>query len=427
MQIVSSGGTMDALKAKPAATSTLEHYSPKELAGFLNALWDDQAHWPIPTDIRWEDFAPEKVMLRFKEELQRLQPYVEGWFSERGKSLPDWPKIYFVPVEGWFDYFNGHSDAAKLPEGRIRDDWIANQALILSAICPWRYTQGIYRFAPSFAKALCASTLKGDIPCEVFLRLPQWSIYVETPKMRYDNAVLVGFWAHLQNADISMEKPALKLLLNLVKDNGESFFSSFAMPLEPTTLESFIKQRFEGWLTKPLTPEDEAVLHLKSVDHLALYRSEEVREAFYAHNVKLMRPILAMMLYLCTTEPDIVSNRKPGLKPANNEGRHLKKGFRLFPAEGPHIWNVGQSMENDMAKHYRVVHDESQSLQSGKKREVRSHVRSAHWHGYWKGHRPKPEEKDMREFIFHWIPPLLVRGSRDVEPVKGSANAQSCA
>lgn len=136
--LIEVGGTLDALKAKPAATNTLERYSPKELAGFLNALWDDQAHWPIPTDIRWEDFAPEKVMLRFKEELQRLQPYVEGWFSEHGKSLPDWPKIYFVPVEGWFDYFNGHSDAAKLPEGRIRDDWIANQALILSAICPWR-------------------------------------------------------------------------------------------------------------------------------------------------------------------------------------------------------------------------------------------------------------------------------------------------
>lgn len=62
------------------------------------------------------------------------------------------------------------------------------------------------------------------------------------------------------------------------------------MPLEPTTLESFIKQRFEGWLTKPLTPEDEAAMHLKSVDHLALYRSEEVREAFYAHNVKLIAP-----------------------------------------------------------------------------------------------------------------------------------------
>ena len=63
--LIEAGGTLDAL-TKPAATSTLERYSPKELAGFLNALWDDQAHWPIPTDIRWEDFAPEKVMLRFK-------------------------------------------------------------------------------------------------------------------------------------------------------------------------------------------------------------------------------------------------------------------------------------------------------------------------------------------------------------------------
>lgn len=223
----------------------------------------------------------------------------------------------------------------------MRDEWIASRVLYLSALCPWRYTQGVFRFAPSFAKALCSSSLKGDIPCEVFLRLPQWSIYVETPNIRYGNDILVGFWAHLQNEDISMERPALKLLLNLVKDNGEGFLSSFAMLLEATSLEAFLKQRYEGWLTNPLRPEDEAAMHIKSVDHLALYRSEEVREAFYTHNVKLMRPILAMLLYLCTTEPDIVSNRKPGLKPANNEGRHVKKGFRLFPAEGPHIWNVG--------------------------------------------------------------------------------------
>ena len=113
MQILSTGGTMSAIEEQPEATSTLERYSPKELAGFLNAFWDDQAHRPIPTDIRWEDYAPEKVMLRFKDELKRLQPYVEGWFSERGKSLPDWPKIYFVPVEGWIDYFKAHPEDRK--------------------------------------------------------------------------------------------------------------------------------------------------------------------------------------------------------------------------------------------------------------------------------------------------------------------------
>ena len=414
MQILSTGGTMSAIEEQPE--TIVEH---------LNALWDNQNNRPIPTDIRWEDYAPEKVMLSFKDELKRLQPYVVGWCSERGKSLPDWPKLYFVPVEGWINYFKAHPDAARLPKGPTRDEWIASRVLYLSALCPWRYPQGIFRFAPSFAKALCSSSLKGDIPCEVFLRLPQWSIYVETPKTRYDNSILVGFWAHLQNSDITTETPARKLLLNMVNETGGSFLSSIVIPLEPMTLEAYIKDSFEGWLTNPLTPEDEAALHVTSADHQALYRSEEVREAFYAHSVERMRPILAMLLYLCTTEPDIVSNRKPGLKLANNEGRHVKKGFRLFPAEGPHIWNVGQSIEYDIAKHYRVVHDESQSLPSDKKREVRSHVRSAHWHGYWKGRRPKAEEKDMREFIFHWIPPLLVRGSRDVEPVKRSAKAQS--
>ena len=46
--LIEAGGTLDALKAKPAATSTLERYSPKELAGFLNALWDVEA--PLSED-----------------------------------------------------------------------------------------------------------------------------------------------------------------------------------------------------------------------------------------------------------------------------------------------------------------------------------------------------------------------------------------
>lgn len=131
-----------------------------------------------------------------------------------------------------------------------------------------------------------------------------------------------------------MEKPALKLLLNMVNETGGSFLSSIVIPLEPMTLEAYIKDSFEGWLTNPLTPEDEAALHVTSADHQALYRSEEVREAFYAHSVERMRPILAMLLYLCTTEPDIVSNRKPGLKPANNEGRHCQEGLSAFPCRG---------------------------------------------------------------------------------------------
>lgn len=48
--LIEVGGTLDALKAKPAATSTLERYSPKELAGFLNALWDDLCQGALRID-----------------------------------------------------------------------------------------------------------------------------------------------------------------------------------------------------------------------------------------------------------------------------------------------------------------------------------------------------------------------------------------
>lgn len=57
MQILSTGGTMSAIEEQPE--TIVEH---------LNALWDNQNNRPIPTDIRWEDYAPEKVMLRFKDE-----------------------------------------------------------------------------------------------------------------------------------------------------------------------------------------------------------------------------------------------------------------------------------------------------------------------------------------------------------------------
>ena len=168
--LIEGGGTLDALKAKPAATSTLERYSPKELAGFLNALWDDQAHWPIPTDIRWEDFAPEKVMLRFKAELQRLQPYVEGWFSERGKSLPDWPKIYFVPVEGWLDYFNGHSDAAKLRDCSP-SDLPTNRARLPASSTPPGRSFGSYMSPQALARDV-TSARRSAQPPSTFLCLP---------------------------------------------------------------------------------------------------------------------------------------------------------------------------------------------------------------------------------------------------------------
>lgn len=412
MQLVTSGGSMS---FESEASPVTINMPPKEIALLLKNLWNKFNEKPIP-DFDREEFSPNKTMLKYKDELNELQPDVERWYRERGKSIPEWPKIYFAPVEGWAIYYHSRKEAKAIKDEIERDNWVAEQILLYSAICPWRYTQGIYRFAPSFGKALCESSLKGEIPCEVLLRLPQWSIYVEMPSIRFRDTTIIGFWAHLQNADKTLEKAELALLLNTVNDEMSQALVPVVFPLEPVTLEELMRKRLENWLTNPLSQEDSEALGIRKDVFAACFSHEEVRKAFYQYYAQAFQPIFAMLLYLCTTEPDIVSKRQPGLKPTNNYGRHLNKGFRLFPAEGPHIWLVGQSMENDMAQHYRVVNTSIITPQAGKKREVRSHVRSAHWHGYWKGHRPKLNEKDMREFIFHWIPPLLVRGSRDINP-----------
>lgn len=413
MQLVTSGGSMSFESERQSVGHTK---SPKEIAMACKAIWEQFDAKPIP-DFDHEAFSPVQTMLKYKDELNELQPDVERWYRERGKSIPEWPKIYFAPVEGWGVYYHSREEALAIKDTEERNQWVSEKTVLFSALCPWRYTQGIYRFAPSFAKAICESSLKGPIPCEVLLRLPQWSIYVEMPAMRFRENTIIGFWAHLQNTAKSCEKAELALLLNTVTDDKEQKLVPAIFPLEPISLEDLMRERLENWLLNPLSKEDAEITGMSPENFKAFYSNEEVRKALYQYSAKSFNPIFAMLLYLCTTEPDIVSNRRPGLKPTNNYGKHLKKGFRLFPAEGPHIWHVGQTMENDMAQHYRVVNTSLITPQAGKRREVRSHVRSAHWHGYWKGHRPKNLEKDMREFIFHWIPPLLVRGSKEVKPL----------
>ena len=209
-----------------------------------------------------------------------------------------------------------------------------------------------------------------------------------------------------------MGVPELSLLLNLVEDDGRQVLLSRTLPIEQLGLEDLFRKIFHDILPKPLKAFDAERLGIATDTFSKIFQFESTCEAMYQRNAKVFQPILAVLLYLCTTEPDIVNNRQPGLKPANNYGRHLKKGFRMFPADGPQIWTVGSTMEENLKQHYRVLDIEESERRTGKRREVRAHVRSAHWHGYWKGHRPKEGQKDMREFIFHWIPPLLVRGTR---------------
>ena len=402
MMFVTTGGSLS------AETTVDPKVTAERLVAHYQSQWRAETEKPFPPFDR-SRYSPESTLRLFKDDMVKLQPYVETWYQARGKTIPEWPKHFFVPAEVWFSYCRKQNETEHLAEGFDVDNWVAVKSLFLAALCPWRYTQGIYRFTPSLGKALAASTLKGNIPCEVLMRLPQWSIYVETPSIRHEGKTLIGFWAFLQNADAGMEKAELGLLLNLVDVDLTQSLEPMLLPIASVSLEAVLRARYDTWLSRPESVIDGVRLSEKGLR--AAYAEESVKAVMFERYIHLYQPILAMLLYLCTTEPDIVSHRQPGLKPANNYGKTLKQGFRLFPAEGPHIWHVGQTLEASLADHYRELPQEALS-QAGEKREVRAHVRSAHWHGYWKGPRPKADQTDQREFIFHWIPPLFVRGAR---------------
>jgi hypothetical protein len=76
-----------------------------------------------------------------------------------------------------------------------------------------RYTQGMYGFDKDVAKALTDTGLEGDIPTDLFLRLPEWCVYLETPGQERHGATLYGFWAHVEH-DINDNRPELRFLLD---------------------------------------------------------------------------------------------------------------------------------------------------------------------------------------------------------------------
>jgi hypothetical protein len=62
----------------------------------------------------------------------------------------------------------------------------------------------------------------------------------------------------------------------------------------------------------------------------------------------LVTPLVSLLLYLCTDQPDIVDPRKPSRKPQPPAPTKTKQGPRLFPPSRVTTWQVGQTVSDDL-------------------------------------------------------------------------------
>jgi hypothetical protein len=323
------------------------------------------------------------------EQTGRLYP--DAWklvekfvLHERGKGVPDWPRWCFLPMAGWYAIVSASIRADQIPPRLIPD--VAR----LAAVGAWRYTQGVYRFHPAVFQSLTGTPITGDIPCDVLLRLPEWSPYIETPGLSFGNNCLHGFFVHLEH-DANSGRIELRFLLDtdqallpIPLHLGKwSLAEAIARMLDEANLQATIHGE-----SLPTPPSD--VLPTMS---------------------RAMAPMVGLVLYLCAGNAEF-----RGQRPQRSGPRQTKKGLRLFPAPGPVIRNIGDETGDLIERAGR----EERKNQGGEGTHAspRPHIRRAHWHGFWTGPRSGPDS--ARRFELRWLPPILVNPENKPENKEAS-------
>lgn len=292
---------------------------------------------------------------------------VETMLQDKGKDLPAWPDWCFLPMSGWY---------AIVSEGqRITDLNLIGDVGRLAAIGTWRYSQGIYRFDSEILKALAATELQGDVPASVLQHLPEWSIYIETPGFDWLGITMYGFWVHLE-WDANTGREELRFLF----DTEEA--------LIPLSLH------LGDW---PLT---EAIARMSNE---ASFQATTIKKGLLRDTkqdkqiAKMVQPLISLVLYLCSEEPEIDAERQPATSPTRPTAKKIKGIWRWLPPDKPRIWTIGKQIRDKLRETHRT---------SGGTHTVKPHIRRAHWHGFWTG-----PTKGERKFSYRWLPPILVTGS----------------
>ena len=302
-----------------------------------------------------------------------------------------WPAHSFMPDIGWTETLVKLRPS--LPAVVEAETYILRERSILAFAGPWRMTKKCYRFDPSLRKALMATSLKGDIPCETLKRLPEWAMYIETPGLTdgtggtWDGFGVSCRYAHDGEADLQL------LFIRREANHTLTIKAAHLALVDGCTLENAVMNSYRD---------------SKAAAHRYNWPEPDVSKKAVAAHVRFISSCVSLVLWLCSEEPEVSGDWKPS-KPT---GKRVKGGIRHFPAELPKVWDVGVRIGAalDMAAN-QAASRETNEHQGGKHARPRGHVRRAHWHKYGTGH-------NRETYVVKWISPILVNlGKKNALPV----------
>jgi hypothetical protein len=321
---------------------------------------------------------PVELLTKVAQKYPKLWRHYEDMRAQRGKDLPDWPTWCYSPLAAAYAIVSGGGSNSVAYEN-------ATDIGLLGAVAAWRPTKGIYRFDPDLAKELIETPIKGEMPREVLYRLPEWCVYIETARHTTN---MHGFFAHLE-WDANDGRTELRLLLDM-----EDGITPVPLHLVPGDLEDSLRAM-----------EAEAA-------YQSSLRSRFVMPSMAKDLEKHVAPLLSLVLYLCSDQPDFGDVDR---KPEHPKARKTNKGMKLQAAEAPTTWNVGVRIGAALRK--ARANSPNNLIATESHASPRAHVRRAHWHTYWTGPKDKEQKPKLK-----WLSPILV-GAEDelvptVHPVK---------
>jgi hypothetical protein len=274
---------------------------------------------------------------------------------------------------------------------------LINDVGIVGALAAWRVTQGIYRFDPDVYAEVIDTPITGDLPHDVLFNLPEWCIYIETPGLEFLGKPLTGFFTLLEY-DAGKGRKEMRFVLDYTQPGDERpQMMPQSIHLGPWPLLESIDRALE---------EAEQVTKINPMFEPALEFPEE--------SAKIMQgsfePLVSLVLYICSVNSDIGTGER---RPEKPKPKKTRKGIRLFSPQQATVWDVGIRMGAALRKAREAAGERElrEGISDMQRTSPKSHVRRAHWHGYWTGPR-----EGQQKFVLKWLSPILV-GSGDDLPV----------
>ena len=290
-------------------------------------------------------------------------------------AIKRWPAYAFADVATYIE-------TGIIAYGTTNLGSIILKVQALSVLGPWRITRGVYCFDAELSRSLADTDPAEEIPIDILLRLPEWSVCIFGAGL----GVVCAFLSITFGDDSS---PPEIVIVTIHADQTRTLL---AVALNPGTtiasgVDAMIKRQFE----------------LSSLKHYENLVEEKPRFT------KMVSTILAHALYLCADEPDMAP------APPRPIPKRTRSGSRFFPPDtGSRIVPVGARFGAIFRRTRAEFAVAENNAKTG--RSMPPHWRKAHWSHFWTGPR-KPDKPGQQKKIVKWIAPTFVNATPEDIPV----------